>query len=162
MNWSIHILNRSPTLALRDMTPEEAWSGRRPSVDHFRIFGCIAYAHVPDAMRKKLDDRGEKCVFLGVSEVSKAYKLYNPLTKKIVTSRDVVFDEENTWSWDKKQPTQVLADNEAEAVAPLSEILAKTIPPVDESLPTTGEETSQRLKHLVMLEKDLHGCKIMR
>ena len=93
-------------------------------------------------MRKKLDDRGKKYVFLGVSEVSKAYKLYNPLTKKIMTSRDVVFDEENTWSWDKKQPTQVLADNEAEVVALLSEILAKTIPLVAESLPTTREETS--------------------
>ncbi|KAL6333263.1 hypothetical protein AAG906_028446 [Vitis piasezkii] len=70
-NWSIHILN-------------EAWSGRKPTVDHFKIFGCNAYAHIPDEKRKKLDDKGEKC------------KLFNPLTKKIVTSRDVVFDEENT------------------------------------------------------------------
>jgi len=27
VNWSIHILNRSPTLAVQNMTPEEAWSG---------------------------------------------------------------------------------------------------------------------------------------
>ena len=92
-------MNRSPTFAVQDMTPEEAWSGRRPIVDHFRIFGCIAYAHIPDVKRKKLDDKGEKCVFLGVSDYSKAYKLYNPVTKKIVISRDVIFDEENTWSW---------------------------------------------------------------
>ena len=96
VNWSIHILNRSPTFAVQNMTPKEAWSGRKPVVDHFKIFGCIAYAHIPDEKRKKLDDNGEKYVFLGVSEVSKAYKLFNPLTKKIVTSRDVVFDEENT------------------------------------------------------------------
>lgn len=93
VNWSIHILNRSPTFAVQNMTPEEAWSGRRPAVDYFKIFGCIAYAHIPDEKRKKLDDKGEKCVFLGVSEASKAYKLFNPLTKKIVTSRDVVFDD---------------------------------------------------------------------
>lgn len=96
--WSIYLLNRSPTIAVRDRTPEEAWSGRRPSVDHLRIFGCIAYAHVPDEKRKKLDDKGEKCVFLGVSEQSKAYKLFNPVTRKIIISRDVVFDEENMWT----------------------------------------------------------------
>ncbi|KAM7520343.1 hypothetical protein LguiB_019305 [Lonicera macranthoides] len=102
VNWSIHVLNRSPTLVVKNMTPEEAWNGQRPAVDYFRIFGCIAYARVPDAKRKKLDDKGEKCIFLGVSDESKAYKLYNPITKKIVISRDVVFDEENFWSWSNK------------------------------------------------------------
>ena len=75
------------------MTPQEAWSGRKPAVDHFRIFGCIAYAHVPDETRKKLENKSLKCVFLEVSKTSKAYKLYDPLTKKVVVSRDVIFDE---------------------------------------------------------------------
>lgn len=44
--------------------------------------------------------------FLGVSEHSKAYKLYNPITKKIVISRDVVFNEENTWNWGEKSTGQ--------------------------------------------------------
>ncbi|KAL5724118.1 hypothetical protein ACHQM5_007419 [Ranunculus cassubicifolius] len=100
VNWSVHILNRSPTLAVQSMTPEEAWSVHKPSVTHLRVFGCIAYAHVPEEKRKKLDDRGIKCIFLGCSDQSKAYKLYNPLSKKIIISRDVVFDEGQTWSWD--------------------------------------------------------------
>ena len=99
VNWSVHILNRSPTLAVKNMTPEEAWSGRKPTVDHFKIFGCIAYAHVPEQKRTKLDNKGEKCIFLGVSDQSKAYKLYNPITKKIVISRDVIFDEKIFWPW---------------------------------------------------------------
>ncbi|KAM7489607.1 hypothetical protein LguiB_027091 [Lonicera macranthoides] len=102
VNWSIHVLNRSPTFAVQNLTPEEAWSGCKPAVDHFRIFGCVAYAHVPDEKRRKLDDKGEKCVFLGVIEASKAYKLFNPLTKKIITSRDVIFDEESTWDWNRQ------------------------------------------------------------
>ncbi|KAL6334162.1 hypothetical protein AAG906_006731 [Vitis piasezkii] len=71
------------------MTPEEAWSGRKPTVDHFRIFGCIAYAHIPNEKMRKLENKGEKCIFLGVSDKSKAYKLYNPSTMKIVISCDV-------------------------------------------------------------------------
>lgn len=80
--WSVQILNRSPTFSVKNMTPQEAWSGFKPAVDHFRVFGCIAYAHIPNEKRKKLDDKSEKCVFLGVSEVSKAFKLYNPVKKK--------------------------------------------------------------------------------
>lgn len=68
VNWSIHILNRSPTFAVQNLTPQEAWNGGKPDVDYFKIFDCIAYAHIPDQKRKKLDDKGEKCIFLGVSE----------------------------------------------------------------------------------------------
>ncbi|TXG51246.1 hypothetical protein EZV62_023770 [Acer yangbiense] len=106
VNWSIHVLNRSPTFSVQNMTPEEAWSGWKPAIDHFKIFGSVAYAHIPDEKRKKLDNKGEKCVFLGVSEHSKAYKLFNPSTNKIVTSRDVIFDEENTWNWTENGSTQ--------------------------------------------------------
>ncbi|GKV41367.1 hypothetical protein SLEP1_g48909 [Rubroshorea leprosula] len=95
-----------------DLTLKEAWSGRRPAVDYFRIFGCIAYAHVPDQKKSKLDDKGEKCIFLGVSDQSKAYRLYNPLTKKVIISRDVVFDEASTWSWTEKSGQQILTDFE--------------------------------------------------
>ena len=118
-NWSIHILNRSPTLSVQNMTPEEAWNGRKPNVDHFRIFGCICYARIPDQTRTKLDDKGEKCIFLGVSDCSKAYKLYNPITKKIVINRDIIFDEENFWTWSesgsqRQIPTDFDGQDEAE------------------------------------------------
>ena len=95
--WSVYIQNRSPTAAVEDMTPEEAWSGSKPEVEYFRVFGCIAYAHIPDQKRRKLDDKSKKCVFLGVSEESKAWRLYDPVTKKIVISKDVIFDEDKSW-----------------------------------------------------------------
>ncbi|TXG69126.1 hypothetical protein EZV62_004061 [Acer yangbiense] len=68
---------------------------------HSDICGPINPSSNEDEKRKKLNDKGQKYVFLGVSEASKAYKLFNPLTKKIVTSRDVIFYEENTWEWTK-------------------------------------------------------------
>ena len=98
VNWTAHVLNRSPTLAIKDMTPEEAWSGVKPNVDYFRVFGCIGHVHVPDNKRKKLDDKSFQCVLLGVSEESKAYRLYDPVSKKIVVSRDVVFEEDKCWN----------------------------------------------------------------
>jgi len=41
--------------ALPSITSEEAWSGRKPCISHMRVFGCIAYAMVPDEKRGKLD-----------------------------------------------------------------------------------------------------------
>jgi hypothetical protein len=60
-------LNRCPTRVVLDLTPKEALSGNKPSVAHMRIFGCIAYAHVPKEKRKKLDDKSIKCIFIGYS-----------------------------------------------------------------------------------------------
>jgi hypothetical protein len=35
VNWTTHVLNRSPTLAVKEMTPEEAWSGVKPNMNYF-------------------------------------------------------------------------------------------------------------------------------
>jgi len=47
-----------------------------------------------------LEDKSIACVLLGVN--SKAYRLYNPIAKKIITIRDVVFEEYKSWDWDKE------------------------------------------------------------
>jgi len=99
VNTAVYILNRSPTKAVLNKTPYEAWFKRKPKVDHFKVFGCIAYSHIPKENREKLDGKGEKCIFIGYSDESKGYRLYNPDTKKVVISRDVIFDEASKWSW---------------------------------------------------------------
>lgn len=78
---------------MKDVTPEEAWSGVKPSVSYFRVFGCIARAHVPDVRRTKLDNKSTTCVLLGVSEESKGYRLFDPIAKRIIISRDMIFEE---------------------------------------------------------------------
>ena len=44
IHTALYILNQSPTKAVRNKTPFEAWSKRKPLVDHFKVFGSIAYA----------------------------------------------------------------------------------------------------------------------
>ena len=59
--------------------------------------------------------REKKCIFLGVSDQSKAYKLYNPNTKKILVSRDVIFYEDQIWEWSKnvvREPIPTSFDGE--------------------------------------------------
>lgn len=68
---STYLLNRFPTKSVKNMTSQEGWSGYKPSVAHLRTFRCVAYSQVPKAKRKKLDDHGEKCIFIRYSEDSK-------------------------------------------------------------------------------------------
>ena len=67
--------------------------------------------HVPNEKRIKLEDKSYKCVFLGVSEESKAYRLYDPESKKIVTSRDVIFVEEEIWNWGRTNDEELTWDD---------------------------------------------------
>lgn len=56
-------------------------------------------------------------MFLGVSQESKAYRMYDPSSKKIVISRDVIFDEDSAWDWSKEnQKTQILTVEDDEHV----------------------------------------------
>ena len=50
------------------MTPYEAWYEKRPNANHFKVFGCLAYAHIPNQNRQKLDAKSEPCIFVGYSE----------------------------------------------------------------------------------------------
>ena len=83
--------------------PQEAWSGTKLNVAHLRTFGCIAYTHIPSESRKKLDDRSEKCIFTRYSGTSKAYRFYNPISKKLILSRDVKFLENQFWNESENQ-----------------------------------------------------------
>ena len=59
------------------------------------MFGCVAYAHVPDCLRQKLDKKASKLRFVGYCTRSKGYRLYDEKTKKLIMSRDVTFNETN-------------------------------------------------------------------
>ncbi|GAA0176229.1 transmembrane signal receptor [Lithospermum erythrorhizon] len=99
--WTVYVLNRCPTLSVKDKTPQEAWSGTKPTVEHLKVWGCLAHVHIPKVQRSKLDKRSAVCVFLGMSSGTKGYRLYNTETNKIIVSRDVVFEESKKWNWNE-------------------------------------------------------------
>ncbi|MCO5582369.1 hypothetical protein L7F22_036263 [Adiantum nelumboides] len=81
-----HVLNRCPTRALKTITPFEAWYDKKPSISYLRVFGCLAYAHIPQQLCGKLDDKAVKCIFVGYSSGSKGYRLYTPATNNFQKS----------------------------------------------------------------------------
>ena len=62
---AIYVQNRCPHAKLNKKTLQEVWSERKPSVSHLKVFGSIAYGHVPTQQRTKLEDQSKKYVFIG-------------------------------------------------------------------------------------------------
>jgi hypothetical protein len=94
---AVYLQNRSPHKAVGSMTPEEAFSGKKPEVGHFRIFGCTTYSYVPSEKRTKLEPMEERGIFVGYSETSKAFRIYLPSLRKTVLRRDVRFEEDEAF-----------------------------------------------------------------
>lgn len=88
-----HIINRSPTRALNNITPEEVWTNKKPDLSHLRIFGCKAMVHIPKECRQKLDKKSRELIFVGYSDSTKGYRFIDPKSKQAIMSRDVVFLE---------------------------------------------------------------------
>ncbi|KAL4379562.1 hypothetical protein GQ457_02G035640 [Hibiscus cannabinus] len=49
------IVNYSPSSALDGEIPEHVWTGKKVSYEHFKVFGCRAFVHIPNDERSKLD-----------------------------------------------------------------------------------------------------------
>jgi hypothetical protein len=95
---AVYLQNRRPHRILGKMTPEEAFTDRRPDVKHIRIFGCSTFSHVPSERRTKLDPTSQQRILVGYSEVSKAYRIYIPPLRKVVVSNDVRFEEDRDFA----------------------------------------------------------------
>ena len=88
-----YLINRLPSRVIEFKSPLEKLKGRKIDLSHLKTFGCVCYVHIQSTHRGKLDPRAAKCVFLGYSSTQKGYKCYNPVTKKVIVSRDVEFEE---------------------------------------------------------------------
>lgn len=98
-NTSVFLLNRLPTRVLEMKTPFEAWFDVKPILRNLKVFGCLCFSHIPQVKRDKLGEKAEPRIFVGYSLVSKAYRIYQPQTGKVITSRDVQFLEDEKWDW---------------------------------------------------------------
>jgi hypothetical protein len=117
----IYVHNRSPHRILKDMTPEEAFLGKKPNVENLRIFGCPVYSHIPKDKRNKLKPSGNKGIFVGYNDSSKAYRIYIPEQHKIEVRRDVTFNEKMAF---KKSIEENIEEEEIEE---LNEEITKNV-----------------------------------
>lgn len=134
----------------------ERWYDRKPDVSHLRVFGCTAYAHVPNSERRKLDKKAKKLRFVGYSKNPKGYRLIDDKTMKVKVKRDVVFNDLTTDSvetdYENKYSDQINLDSkDVSPVVPESSEMEE-----EASVNQRQEEPrhSQRLRR----QPDRYGC----
>ena len=89
-----YLRNRVTTSANEEQcTPFEKWYGHKPNLSHLRVFGCAAYSLILNAERRKLDKKTQRMCFICYSKNPKGYRLIDLNTNKVVTRRDVAFNE---------------------------------------------------------------------
>ncbi|KAF7836005.1 Retrovirus-related Pol polyprotein from transposon TNT 1-94 [Senna tora] len=112
MKTTVHIINRLPQAKLGFVSPYEKLWRVKPTVSHFRVFGCVCYAFVPDHLRSKFDKKAVRCIFVGYDNERKGWRCCDPTNGRCYVSRNVVFDEASSW-W-SPQVTVLLDSKEIE------------------------------------------------
>ena len=90
---AVHILNRCPP-SKGDISPFELVTGNRPSLEHIRIFGSKAFAHVRDETRSKWEKKAKEMILVGFNLETNSYRLWDASQRRIVNTRNVTVIEE--------------------------------------------------------------------
>jgi hypothetical protein len=64
MSMACYLINRSLKATLYVKVVEEVWTGNEVDYSGLRVFGCLAYVHIPSEEQSKLDQKSRQCAFL--------------------------------------------------------------------------------------------------
>ncbi|WVZ16676.1 hypothetical protein V8G54_009658 [Vigna mungo] len=162
VNTTTYLINRGPSVPLEHKIPEEVWSGKEIKLSHLKIFDCVAYVHISDQGRNKLDPKSKKCTFIDYGEDEFGYRLWDNENQKMIHSRDVIFNEKviykdrnNTCNNNSEQSILVYVEMDDVPETPIIETPQSSRPHVpnrkylnyilltDEGEPENYEETCQ-------------------
>lgn len=90
------------TKALKFKTLVEALIGEKPQVDHFKVFGCLAYVYIDSQEWVKFDSKSRAGIFIGYNDQSRAYKVIDSNSLHVHINRNIGFCKEKAWDWSGK------------------------------------------------------------
>lgn len=136
-----HITNRLPTSALPNgETPFGRWNpGRQPDLSYAKVFGCVAYVHIPKPLQRKFKDKSQLAVFVGYPRHSKGYRFFDPTSHKFYVRRDAVFLEDTFFYKPTGPRTDAPLLNEADDNDDDDVIYTVPTPQADTDLPSEVE-----------------------
>lgn len=96
MRTACYIKNRIPTSANEGFKSSyEMLFNRPPPINHLRVIGSKCYCNKTGKQIGKLDERATECVLVGY-ESENIFRVYDPKTRQVFRSRDVVVKEDST------------------------------------------------------------------
>ncbi|KAI9162085.1 hypothetical protein LWI28_023693 [Acer negundo] len=80
LQTAMYILNDVPSKSV-PQTPHELWTGRKPSLQHLKIFGC--HTHVLKGKTEKMESHSKTCIFVGHPKGTKGNYFFSPSDLKV-------------------------------------------------------------------------------
>jgi hypothetical protein len=150
MAAAVHVRNRVHSSGAGGI-PLTLATGRLADLSSMRVFGCLAYVHVYKSQRRKLDDRAWKGVFVGYASESPAWLVYSHATRRVVSSRNVVFDEADVMSMGESNAEQPNDDEE--------DSIPRTMCSEEPDTPSGESPLRESLQHSGSMEdeRDMHS-----
>ena len=65
VNTTVYLINSELSMPLNYGILEEAWTEKEVNLNHLFTFGWISYVHVELDLRRKLDPKSKRCIFIG-------------------------------------------------------------------------------------------------
>jgi hypothetical protein len=137
ISTATYLINIQPSSTLQGGIHFERLCGKTPNYSSLRFFGCVCYVLLAPREHTKLTAESVECVFLGYSAGHKGYRCWDPIARRMQTSRDVVFDESRHF-----YPRPATDAPPASLVDPLSFIFFPNAPPASLYLPRPTLPTS--------------------
>ncbi|CAI7811973.1 unnamed protein product [Closterium sp. NIES-53] len=93
VQYAAHQINLQPRVSLPETSPTLRWTGKVGDASAFRVWGSRAF--VRDLSADKLSSRAVPCLFLGFPPDAPGWHFYHPTSRRVLSSQDVTFDEED-------------------------------------------------------------------
>ena len=93
VSTATYLINQGPSVPKEFRLPEEVWSGKEVKFSHLKVFGCVFYVHFDSDAHRKLNAKSKICFFIGYSDEKFGYRFWDEQNRKIIKSRNVIFNE---------------------------------------------------------------------
>ncbi|RVW22370.1 Retrovirus-related Pol polyprotein from transposon TNT 1-94 [Vitis vinifera] len=149
LKTAAYILNRVPTKAAAK-TPYELWTGRKPSLKHFHIWGCPAEARPYKPHEKKLDSKTVSSYFIGYAERSRGFKFYDPAIRSIFETGTATFFEDVEFGGRNQARNIVFEEEEGSTIA--FDNVQVSLPIIDQEVNLDPQPTDNIVQPLIANE----------
>ncbi|KAL6329562.1 hypothetical protein AAG906_022139 [Vitis piasezkii] len=126
------------------------WTGRRPSLKHFHIWGCPAEARPYKPHEKKLDSKTVSSYFIGYAERSRGFKFYDPAIRSIFETGTATFFEDVEFGGRNQARNIVFEEEEGSTIA--IDNVQVSLPIIDQEVNLDPQPTDNIVQPLIANE----------
>jgi hypothetical protein len=132
-------------------TSYELFTGKKPNVSYFRVFGSKCFILVKRGRKSKFAPKAVEGFLLGYDSNTRAYRVFNKSTGLVEVSCDIVFDETNG-SQVEQVDLDEIDDEEALCIALRNMFIGDVCPKESEEPTQAQDQPSSSCKHLHQLK----------